>query len=280
MQCGARTHIQNVGLRTLVATDGSGGGDILQQERGVFPPGTDLEATIALYVMLGSIELSTEDIARVAATLAHGGVSPVSGERMFAAAHVRACLSLMASCGLYQYSGEWCFSVGLPAKSASNGLIMAVVPNVMVRMHASSVCSSHTRTHTYIHTHSLMCTDKDKDATRALRMVCACVRGVRTQGLCVHSPLVDNLNNSVRGVELFKQLVTCYSFHGYELGTSGAWARMRRRSFPAAASLSLPSNLLLLWTGRRQEGRAPASRAGVGPCAERAVPGGRYWRCD
>lgn len=119
----------------------------MQQERGVFPPGTDLEATISLYVMLGSIELSTDDIARVAATLAHGGVSPVSGERIFAAAHVRACLSLMASCGLYQYSGEWCFSVGLPAKSASNGLIMAVVPNVMVRTdtHTVGACE---RTHT------------------------------------------------------------------------------------------------------------------------------------
>ena len=85
--------------------------------------------------MMSSIELSTEDVARIAATLANGGVQPYSGDRIFTAANVRSCLALMATCGMYQYSGEWSFSVGLPAKSAVNGTIMVVIPNVMVRYH-------------------------------------------------------------------------------------------------------------------------------------------------
>ena len=105
-----------------------------QQERDVFPPGTDLEAVLSLYVMMSSIELSTEDVARIAATLANGGVQPYTGDRIFGAVNVRNCLALMATCGMYQYSGEWAFSVGLPAKSAVNGTIMVVIPNVMVRL--------------------------------------------------------------------------------------------------------------------------------------------------
>jgi glutaminase len=44
---------------------------------------------------------------------------------------VQKCLSLMYSCGMYDFSGEWAFRVGLPAKSGVSGVIMVVVPNVM-----------------------------------------------------------------------------------------------------------------------------------------------------
>ena len=66
----------------------------------------------------------------VAATLANGGVCPLTGERVFQAEYVKNCLALMLSCGMYDYSGEWGFVVGLPAKSGVSGLIMLVIPNV------------------------------------------------------------------------------------------------------------------------------------------------------
>lgn len=66
----------------------------------------------------------------VAATLANGGVCPLTGERVFQAEYVKNCLALMLSCGMYDYSGEWGFVVGLPAKSGVSGAIMLVIPNV------------------------------------------------------------------------------------------------------------------------------------------------------
>lgn len=67
----------------------------------------------------------------VAATFASGGICPVTGEQVFSTETVRSCLSLMASCGMYDFSGEFAFAIGLPAKSGVSGAIMVVIPNVM-----------------------------------------------------------------------------------------------------------------------------------------------------
>jgi glutaminase len=64
----------------------------------------------------------------MAATLANNGVNPVTGQRAIAAEHVKTVLSVMASCGMYDYSGEWVYRVGLPAKSGVGGGIIAVSP--------------------------------------------------------------------------------------------------------------------------------------------------------
>lgn len=101
------------------------------REQGGFPSGTDLQQTLEFYFQCCSLEMSAEQMAVVAATLANGGVCPASGERIFSAHTVQNCLSLMNSCGMYDFSGEWAFSVGLPAKSGVGGAIMVVVPNVL-----------------------------------------------------------------------------------------------------------------------------------------------------
>jgi len=64
----------------------------------------------------------------IAATLANGGVHPVTGERAVAAQHVGPILSVMTTCGVYDLTGEWVYSVGMPAKSGVGGGIIAVLP--------------------------------------------------------------------------------------------------------------------------------------------------------
>ena len=66
----------------------------------------------------------------MAATLAAGGTCPITGEKVLADAAVRNILSLMYSCGMYNYSGQFAFQVGLPAKSGVSGVVIVVVPGV------------------------------------------------------------------------------------------------------------------------------------------------------
>lgn len=70
----------------------------------------------------------TADLAIIAATLANGGLNPVTGRRAISAASTRSVLAVMASCGMHDGAGEWLYSVGLPAKSGVSGGIMVVVP--------------------------------------------------------------------------------------------------------------------------------------------------------
>ncbi len=81
-----------------------------------------------LYFKQCSILVSARDLAMMAATLANNGVNPLTGERAISAEHVKTVLSIMASCGMYDYSGEWVYRVGLPAKSGVGGGIVAVLP--------------------------------------------------------------------------------------------------------------------------------------------------------
>jgi len=87
-----------------------------------------LEESLDLYFQQCAILVTSRDLATIAATLANGGVNPVTGEQAIATAHVRHVLSVMYSCGMYDSAGEWAFEVGLPAKSGVAGGIMAVVP--------------------------------------------------------------------------------------------------------------------------------------------------------
>ncbi|KAJ3266367.1 hypothetical protein HDU77_001438 [Chytriomyces hyalinus] len=102
----------------------------MMKEAGAFPEGTDIKDTLEFYFQCCSLEADSDRMAIMAATYANGGVCPLTGETVFEASTVRNCVSLMASCGMYDYSGEWNFSVGLPAKSGVSGAIWVVVPDV------------------------------------------------------------------------------------------------------------------------------------------------------
>ena len=75
-----------------------------------------------------SILVSCRDLALMAATLANGGVHPVTDTRALSTEHVERVLSVMATCGMYDYAGSWLYEVGMPAKSGVSGGIIAVVP--------------------------------------------------------------------------------------------------------------------------------------------------------
>jgi glutaminase len=81
-----------------------------------------------LYFEQCSILVSARDLAVMAATLANNGVNPVTGRRAFEERYVQNVLSVMHSCGMYDYAGEWSYRIGLPAKSGVGGGIIAVLP--------------------------------------------------------------------------------------------------------------------------------------------------------
>ena len=81
-----------------------------------------------LYFRQCSITVSCRDLAMMAATLANDGVNPLTGVSVFDPHYVRDVLSVMNSCGMYNYAGQWSYEVGMPAKSGVSGGIMAVIP--------------------------------------------------------------------------------------------------------------------------------------------------------
>ena len=88
----------------------------------------DVEEILALYLRQCSVQVTCRDLAAMAATLANGGVNPLTGERALPLRHVREVLSVMHTCGMYDAAGQWAFDVGVPAKSGVSGGILAVVP--------------------------------------------------------------------------------------------------------------------------------------------------------
>ncbi len=136
------------------------------REVGAFPDDTSITDTLDLYFQMCSIEVTSSQQAIAAATFANAGVCPVTNQRVFGSENVKHCLSMMYSCGMYDFSGEYAFSVGLPAKSGVSGALMIVIPNVA--------------------------------------------------GITIWSPRLDEMGNSVRGVEFSKRLVQKFNFHNYD----------------------------------------------------------------
>src|SRR5258708_16362381 len=88
----------------------------------------EVDTHLDLYFRQCAMVTTAVDLAFIAATLARGGRHPVTGKRALATEHVRDVLSVMTTCGMYDYAGEWELRVGLPAKSGVGGGIMAVLP--------------------------------------------------------------------------------------------------------------------------------------------------------
>ena len=87
-----------------------------------------VDEVVDTYFRQCSVLATTADIATMAATLAAGGVNPRTGERVVGEREAGYVLSVMATCGMYDYSGEWLLRAGLPAKSGVSGALIAAGP--------------------------------------------------------------------------------------------------------------------------------------------------------
>lgn len=88
----------------------------------------DPTEAVDLYTKQCSLNVSAKDLAVMGATLADGGVNPLTRERVVDASSCRYALAVMATAGLYETSGDWLYDVGLPGKSGIGGGIVAVSP--------------------------------------------------------------------------------------------------------------------------------------------------------
>jgi glutaminase len=116
----------------------------------------DPEEALDLYFRQCSVAVDCRDLSLMAATLANGGVHPLTGERALEREYVDRVLSVMTTCGMYDSAGEWVVDVGMPAKSGVAGGILAVLPGQL--------------------------------------------------GIAVYSPPLDPHGNSVRGIEVCRQI--------------------------------------------------------------------------
>lgn len=129
-----------------------------------------IQDSLELYFQQCAILVNAKDLAVMGATLANAGVNPLTGQRALEQQYVKDVLSVMLSCGMYDYAGEWAYRVGLPAKSGVGGGICAVVPGVC--------------------------------------------------GIGTFSPPLDARGNSVRGVNVCRELSERFGLHSFDLGSS------------------------------------------------------------
>ncbi len=92
--------------------------------------GGDVEETLDVYFALCSLSAGVSEAAHLVGILANGGVRPGTGERVLSKATVAIAVSLMATCGMYNESGNYLVATGMPAKSGVSGVIVAVVPGI------------------------------------------------------------------------------------------------------------------------------------------------------
>jgi len=110
----AETNQRNQALAMLMFAYGRIKGDALQA--------TDI------YTKHCSIGVNAKDLATMAATLANGGKNPLTKKQVAKVENIPEILAIMATAGLYDDSGKWLYSTGLPAKSGVGGGIIAVSP--------------------------------------------------------------------------------------------------------------------------------------------------------
>jgi glutaminase len=87
----------------------------------------DIEEVLDVYFKQCSILVNSKDLSVMGASLANLGTNPITGDEVYMMDRVKKMLSIMLTCGMYDYSGEWAYNVGIPAKSGVSGGVMAVV---------------------------------------------------------------------------------------------------------------------------------------------------------
>jgi len=124
-----------------------------------------INETLDLYFQCCSVTINTKIGSIIAANLANHGINPITQEKIIEKDIVRDCLSLMFSSGMYDFSGQFSFEIGLPAKSGVSGCLLLVIPN--------------------------------------------------KYGICLYSPRLDTMGNTVKGIEFSKEFsrTTNFRYH-------------------------------------------------------------------
>jgi glutaminase len=108
------TNLRNQGIAHLLQS----------YERLYFDP----DIATDVYTMQCSVLVNTRDLAVMGATLADGGVNPLTGKRVIDEEHCTRVLAVLATAGLYERSGAWLYDTGLPGKSGVSGGIVTIAP--------------------------------------------------------------------------------------------------------------------------------------------------------
>jgi glutaminase len=88
----------------------------------------DPAEAVDLYTRQSSVNVTARDLALMAATLADGGMNPLTHEQVVDAESCHCTLAVMTTAGLYETSGDWLYDIGLPGKSGIGGGIVTVAP--------------------------------------------------------------------------------------------------------------------------------------------------------
>ncbi|MBN9020273.1 MAG: glutaminase A [Rhizobiales bacterium] len=86
------------------------------------------EEILDIYFRQCAVKVTCVDLAVMGATLANKGINPLTGQRALPEEFIPDILTVMNSCGMYNYAGQWSYEVGIPAKSGVAGSIMAAIP--------------------------------------------------------------------------------------------------------------------------------------------------------
>nr|WP_314069931.1 glutaminase A [uncultured Roseococcus sp.] len=89
---------------------------------------SDPDEATDIYTKQCALNVTARDMAVMGATLADGGVNPVTRERVMDADRCARVLAVMATAGLYEQSGDWLYEVGLPGKSGVAGGLVTIAP--------------------------------------------------------------------------------------------------------------------------------------------------------
>lgn len=91
----------------------------------------NIDEALDLYFKQCSVTVNTTELSMMAATFANHGIQPFTEKRALSEEFVGDVMALMFTCGMYDTSGKWAYSVGIPAKSGVSGAVFGVVPNHM-----------------------------------------------------------------------------------------------------------------------------------------------------
>ena len=91
----------------------------------------DPDLALDLYTRQCSVGVTSTQIAIMASTIANRGKNPVTGKQVFKSQHAPGIISMIATVGMYEETGDWMFQSGTPAKSGVGGGIMAIIPQVL-----------------------------------------------------------------------------------------------------------------------------------------------------